>query len=393
MPGTTQPLPSTQRANLMRSTRKLGAILGETPLVIEPPSPTSDYNPSLRATHGHSRVSSTDSRRSGRIFVDPLPRGPSLAAVPMPTPAHEPLQQHQRPQLFVLRRPNHHPLSTLTVASPISPGFPSHYRPRSPRSPPLTPLTPTAVVVDKRKKMAKLVRTLGTNVPHDMVFSKTDLLPSPHVVPSILTALAPAHGRPASLTMRRRESGDSLASATREAVATSYSHSRSFGSTNSSSSTKSGSRVISPFAPLHRTGTSSSDSSADSWVAISTSSAPASPSPAAQYIAGWNASADDIHVYGRQPTTPPAHVSTTSRSTNDARFLSRHIEFRGPSLDIERARTPIYEEESSSDSDDGRLKPSTYRKEERQGWSGEWTGVGAGGMDDVVARLRGMKTK
>ncbi|KAJ7064463.1 hypothetical protein C8F01DRAFT_1366799 [Mycena amicta] len=163
---------------------------------------------------------------------------------------------------------------------------------------------------------------------------------------------------------------------------------------NSSSSTKS----RSPFAPLHRTGTSLSDSSADSWVAISTSSAPASPSPAAQYIAGWNASADDIHVYGRQtqpPTTPPAHVSTTSRSTNDARFLSRHIEFRGPSLDIDRAHagTPIFEEESSSDSDDGRLKPSTYRKEERQGWSGEWTGVGAGGMDDVVARLRGMKTK
>ncbi|KAJ7064459.1 hypothetical protein C8F01DRAFT_1249489 [Mycena amicta] len=379
MPGTTQTLPSTQRANLMRSTRKLGAILGETPLVIEPPSPTSDYNASLRATHGHSRVSSTDSRRSGRIFVDPLPRGPSLAAVPMPTPAHEPFEksqhQHQRPQLFVLRRPNHHPLSTLTVASPISPGFPSHshYRPRSPRSPPQS------------------LRTLGTNVPHDMVFSKTDLLPSPHVVPSILTALAPAQGRPASLTMRRRESGDSLACATREAVATSYSHSHSFGSSNSSSSTKS----RSPFAPLHRTGTSSSDSSADSWVAISTSSAPASPSPAAQYIAGWNASADDIHVYGRQPTTPPAHVSTTSRSTNDARFLSRHIEFRGPSLDIDRARagTPIFEESSSSDSDDGRLKPSTYRKEERQGWSGEWTGVGAGGMDDVVARLRGMKTK
>ncbi|KAJ7064471.1 hypothetical protein C8F01DRAFT_768730 [Mycena amicta] len=195
-------------------------------------------------------------------------------------------------------------------------------------------------------------------------------------------------GRPASLTMRRRGSGDSLASATREALVTSYSPSHSFLSTNSSSSTKS----RSPFAPLHRTGTSSSDSSADSWVAISTSSAPASPSPAAQYIAGWNASAYDIDVYGRQPTTPPAHVSTTSRSTNDARFLSRHIEFRGPSLDVEPAGTPIFEEESS-DSDDGRLKPSTYRKEERQGWSGEWTGVGAGGMDDVVARLRGMKTK
>ncbi|KAJ7064474.1 hypothetical protein C8F01DRAFT_1366805 [Mycena amicta] len=91
-------------------------------------------------------------------------------------------------------------------------------------------------------------------------------------------------------------------------------------------------------------------------------------------------------------TSPDGTLPPTTSTTNDARFLSRHIEFRGPSLDIDRAGTPIFEEDSS-DSDDGRLKPSTYRKEERQGWSGEWTGVGAGGMDDVVARLRGMKTK
>ncbi|KAJ7763229.1 hypothetical protein DFH07DRAFT_882663, partial [Mycena maculata] len=135
-------LPQTHRAHLIRSTRKLGALLGETPQIIE--STTPRHAPSAS-------MSSIDSRRSGRIFeTNTPPRSSSLA--PSPTPFAS------RPMLYLKLASPARPLS-VSVTSPLTPGF--------------SPLTPTfaPVVVDRRKKMAKLGHLLGQNVPPELVFS------------------------------------------------------------------------------------------------------------------------------------------------------------------------------------------------------------------------------
>ncbi|KAJ6541716.1 hypothetical protein B0H19DRAFT_1268681 [Mycena capillaripes] len=137
---TTHALPRTHRQHLIQSTRKLGALLGETSLLLEP----CGYHSANTSISSISSVDSGDSiasKRSGRIYADALHRA---------------------------RRPS--PLSILTLYQLCPPvrarvTWLSHFP-----SFPISPMTPT-FVVDRRKTMAKLVRTLGTNVPPDLVFS------------------------------------------------------------------------------------------------------------------------------------------------------------------------------------------------------------------------------
>jgi hypothetical protein len=86
------------------------------------------------------------------------------------------------------------------------------------------------------------------------------------------------------------------------------------------------------------------------------------------------------------PQSAAANPSTTTRSTRSARFLSRTFEF----ADAPRGHR-------SNNSGSGGVGPgtnTTYRRESRQGWSGEWGGAVQGlGMDEVVSRLRGLKMK
>jgi len=69
------------------------------------------------------------------------------------------------------------------------------------------------------------------------------------------------------------------------------------------------------------------------------------------------------------------------------RFLSKHIEFRGPSFDDSESGSVEFAYAGGGHP----AKKSTYRRE--QGWSGEWSGAGAGGMEDVVSQLRGLRMK
>ncbi|CAK5268007.1 unnamed protein product, partial [Mycena citricolor] len=192
-----------QRTHLMRSTRKLGSLLGETPLIID------------NSRHEHTAsMSSMASRRSGMIFL-----GTDLLALPPPSPdglksVESSGAKMDRPMLFLRR-----PLPTLlsTAPSPQSPSFPALT--------PTTPLTPETVVVDRRKKMAKLTRTLGVNPPAELVFRGVSAkefaaIPSPHYVSSVLAALGPANSTVGSRASMM--SVESLASPTREATLLPY---------------------------------------------------------------------------------------------------------------------------------------------------------------------------
>ncbi|KAJ6515844.1 hypothetical protein C8R45DRAFT_957790 [Mycena sanguinolenta] len=316
LPPTTHALPQTHRVHLVKSTRKLGALLGETPLLVDPL---------------HSRSSSVSSTASIQSITPPLRTSSLAAADPAPV-------RHAPRPLLLLRLASPRPASLLV--SPVSPGFQ------------ISPITPT-FVVDRRKKMAKLARTLGTNVPPELVFSAAPKsnLPSPAVVPAMLSALSPAH------EPRRRMSSSSasttssaLASPTREATYAYY-----------------------------------NATSDDEWVDLGPSSYP--PSPRSPHYAKaaptWTADfADDTRVSGRS-SSPPPRPSTSSRSTDDTRYLSRHYEFSAP------ARSNSPHPSSRSASPDENDDHATYRKE--QGWSGEWSG--ARGMDDVVKSLRGLRIK
>ncbi|KAJ7501731.1 hypothetical protein B0H11DRAFT_1990831 [Mycena galericulata] len=176
MPPTTHTITHAQRLRLMRSTRKLGSLLGETPLVVE--SQSSSAAPSV-FTPSHSRSSSTmstESKRSGRYFMHPdtTPRSSSLGLSAAPpaaqTTSHaasSSMGSHvPRPMLF-LRLPVPGADSALTapaertpLPSPLSPTFSLVLN---------TPPTPPADA-SRRRKMAKLVRTLGENVPPELVF-------------------------------------------------------------------------------------------------------------------------------------------------------------------------------------------------------------------------------
>ncbi|KAJ7148210.1 hypothetical protein C8R46DRAFT_1231222 [Mycena filopes] len=345
LPPTTHALPSTHRAHLIRSTRKLGNILGETPLLLDP-------HPSS-SSHSHSRsssvssISSTDSRRSGRIFAD-APRSSSFAPADTASlsssnddaPRSKSSMDAPRPMLF-LRLAAQRPLSSVSLVSPRSPAFALD-----------SPITPT-FAVDRRKKMAKLTRTLGANVPPELVFSSA---PPDERTPTGLLMPMPGgggarHGPPRSssfdIPVRPRRG--------------SY----------SSSSSKAG--LASP----------TREATDGGWVDLGapvSSSYP--PSPQSPHYAKYeNADAD-----GARP-------STTSRGTVDTRYLSRHVEYAAPAS---RSASPFYfadadnaEEGEEYWGGEARADGTTHRKE--AGWSGEWSGVQ--GMDDVVNRLRGLKMK
>ncbi|KAJ7032519.1 hypothetical protein C8F04DRAFT_1107129 [Mycena alexandri] len=362
LPPTTHALPSTHRAHLIRSTRKLGNILGETPLLLDvyPSGPSHSRSSSV------SSVASTDSKRTGRIFAD-APRSSSLASADVaPVPSSDDSvstntkaksMDAPRP-LLVLRLASQRPLSSVSIVSPRSPAF--------------SPITPT-FVVDRRKKMAKLTRTLGANVPPELVFSAaSDQRTSINSDSGLLMPL-PGHQRSTSYNIPGRRGSYSsagssaLASPTREAAFSSNTY--------------------------HGGHTSGSPTS-DGWVDLAQpSSYP--PSPRSPHYAKtsptWSASfADDMRV--PVPTSPPARPSTTTRSTGDTRYLSRHFQFApssrsaSPYPGSSRSSSPYRPADEADDEDE---HGNTHRKE--AGWSGEWSG--AQGMDDVVNRLRGLKMK
>ncbi|KAJ7265701.1 hypothetical protein C8J57DRAFT_1330396 [Mycena rebaudengoi] len=209
--------------------------------------------------------------------------------------------------------------------------------------------------------MAKLTRTLGKNVPPELVFQAQSHSRSPYrrprrasadadAVSALLAALGP---RSPGFYPTRTPSPAPSALPSPAYYATAF----------SSSAERLGSRAPSPAFPHDQHDYPSPTRvtyDEDEWVRV-----PSLPHSAA------------------------AHPSTTTRSTRSARFLSRTFEF----ADAPRG----HRSNNGGSGGRGGVGPgtsTTYRRESRQGWSGEWGGAVQGlGMDEVVSRLRGLKMK
>ncbi|KIJ95031.1 hypothetical protein K443DRAFT_109495 [Laccaria amethystina LaAM-08-1] len=159
-PLTTNTLDAEQRSRLLRSTRKLGAMLGATPLVLEvTPSPVSPRTKTFRR-EGRVFPSSRSSTESYIIVSSTIPMAPYQPILPTPSkqPKVTPKQKGARP----LAQP-------LILRLRSVPAKKARYSPITTSFDFTASSSPTQN--DRRRKMAKLTRTLGENVPPELVFA------------------------------------------------------------------------------------------------------------------------------------------------------------------------------------------------------------------------------
>lgn len=193
-PLTTNVLDQRQRARLIRSTRKLEAVLGTTPHLADtapihvsfpdkrpPPPPTSKASrrhasifnifpitPPSHAPGSDTPVyASTSTSTNSSVSSFSLPE-PQYSVEVLPTPksfSSKPRRSAEAPKALVLCR------STFSVEPcdkrvPLSP-----FSTQDPTTPTLTssPRTPTVAEL-RRKRLAKLTRTFGEHVPAEFVF-------------------------------------------------------------------------------------------------------------------------------------------------------------------------------------------------------------------------------
>jgi len=190
-PPTSNKLDAVQRARMMRYSRKLGAVLGTTPFLLEscgstmpatlyPPSRHSSTRSHLKRQHRQR----SDFDDQPRASSESLPVSFSLTAssssdsllstsdlsveshVPLATRSDRP-GATPRPLIF---------LDTVPVSSSDTC---VQATPRLTRSSsldvPLTPTTPKASTAEaRRRKMARVMRTLGEKVPPELVFQASD---------------------------------------------------------------------------------------------------------------------------------------------------------------------------------------------------------------------------
>ncbi|PSR72661.1 hypothetical protein PHLCEN_2v11469 [Hermanssonia centrifuga] len=199
-PLTSNTLESYQRARLVRSTRKLGAVLGTTPRLVEPePIPikllpigrsstsslsSNGHNSPYGYHHGYPRsytsvkaspsINSVYSSSSSNSSVVSLTLPPTYSSDVLPTPksfSSKPRRSANTPHPLVLRV-NTVPVKPSDIRVPMSP-FTASIVPIVPGcTEPDTPVVPSAAEV-RRKRMAKLTRTLGENIPPEIVFPPT----------------------------------------------------------------------------------------------------------------------------------------------------------------------------------------------------------------------------
>ena len=238
---TSNELNDLQRTRLMRSTRKLAAVLGTTPHLLDTPSdsephssdsesmsspsrapspvylrsysPSVDSRPTSRASRREGRIftssasmSSTsslaswisldhanfydcDSARSSESSFHNAPRAPVIPSSHCSSPAIKISLPGLIPEKVISSKPTN-PLNLRLNPVPLSPSD-MRFDLTSPLLPP-TPRSPDTIVFakksrkqslgasDRRKKMAKLYRTLGENVPQQLVFRKVSSKSADH---------------------------------------------------------------------------------------------------------------------------------------------------------------------------------------------------------------------
>ena len=194
-PPTTNKLDAVQRARVMRYSRKLGAVLGTTPFLLESCGstvPATLYPPSRHSsTRSHTK---RHRHRQHSDFEDP-PRASSESS-PLPfsraaSSSKDSLLSTSDSSVesdlpVVLASKSHRagatprPLIFLDTVPVSSSDTRVQATPRLPRSPSLdallTPTTPKqlSTAEARRRKMARVMRTLGEKVPPELVFQDSD---------------------------------------------------------------------------------------------------------------------------------------------------------------------------------------------------------------------------
>lgn len=199
-PVTCNNLDNYQRARLVRSTRKIGAVLGTTPHLVEAdacvfPSTKSDTKSSRRhgsifhlfpeMTESHSdltssskSVYSTSSTNSSSASLAQPESRPCIDVIPAPH-ASKGRRSGQKPAPLMLRV-NAVPVAPTDTRIPLSPLAPPGLSPTYPEE-----TVPPSASELRRRRMAKLSRTLGETVPTEIVFPQTHSdEAAPYVIPS-----------------------------------------------------------------------------------------------------------------------------------------------------------------------------------------------------------------
>ncbi|KAL4248343.1 hypothetical protein ABKN59_008090 [Abortiporus biennis] len=213
LPPTFNKLDTQQRTRLIRTARKLGAVLGSTPRLVdvegERPQPIPIVLPSSSTMIGLRSGSSTTTKKERRYGSIYLPRSESpdsfysvsstnSSVVSLALPESEPqssVEQLPMPKSFSGRRSTDAPRPLVLRLNVTPPTIPSNESTPSSSAPPTvtssrfgcnlqntteelvaTPTTPAAPTASelRRKRMAKLARTFGENVPPELVFSHND---------------------------------------------------------------------------------------------------------------------------------------------------------------------------------------------------------------------------
>ncbi|KAF8060690.1 hypothetical protein FPV67DRAFT_302462 [Lyophyllum atratum] len=185
---TVNKLDHAQRMRLVRSNRKLEAVLGTAPYYLEPQSPDMpSHKPTSKAHRREARVfdhspssstSSTSTLISEKSYIAvPKSRKPSS---PLPNPKLTSNSKSTRG--LELSRPLLLRLRSVPIPPVTPPPLSSRLDCASPTSPTFTITLDNlqATTLEKRRqKMAKLTRTLGENVPPELVFPAKATLPAP----------------------------------------------------------------------------------------------------------------------------------------------------------------------------------------------------------------------
>ncbi|KAJ7270524.1 hypothetical protein C8J57DRAFT_1468524 [Mycena rebaudengoi] len=370
-PPTTHTLPHAQRLRLMRSTRKLGALLGETPLLVD-------------------AVTSPAAESRELPIASSLARAASLTIYPSTPSSLSSRRAHGRPDAvgtagrarlcLTLARPS--PSTSRSTSSAL------HHTPLpSPLSPAFGPaanansLTPRmgGTLLRRRKTMAKLARMLGENVPPELVFRSS--APASQRSRAASTSRSSNSSHPSSLQppsgYSSERSGNPLHAIQDNANKIPYpTHEKAPNfqvRRRATLPTRVRTASAAPFAHYPPTG-GPSEHPERAYSMSARDSARSTSHDASMRTS-----------YSSGSSIGEEHASASARDASQERLLVNTFDGprgagygtspRGPSL----RRPPI--------------RNATHRAE--NGWSGEWASHGLGvqslGMEEVVRELRGLK--
>ncbi|KAG5637603.1 hypothetical protein H0H81_003995 [Sphagnurus paluster] len=178
-PPTSNKLDRHERMRLVRSNRKLEAVLGMAPYYLDPEESHLVFTPQVSKAHRRedhvyrpSPASSTSSLSSEEISADDSFLVMPKSTMPLPIVAKPIAKAKQLSRPLLLRLRSVPTTTSDTCGASLSPPLPS-VAAQSPTSPTFTidlnKLQATSLE-HRRKKIAKLTRTLGENIPAELVF-------------------------------------------------------------------------------------------------------------------------------------------------------------------------------------------------------------------------------